>query len=447
MLSSLFRGIIFLAKKIGQIFWFIFWPIRKILYFIFKHLLLPIYNLLYLTKKAGKESFDEAPNKIISFFAHRYWLYVLIALLTIFILINNFKIKTAAAEDLAKKSLLYQLAQGSEFEEDIIEEIVIAPGPEASGEKEGRDNLAQLEKLEIDFLETEKTVLTKHEIVTGEVDETALQETSSSEGLSGETLVKTSQPSTFTSPKARGEVQEYVVQSGDTISSIATKFNISINTILWANDISGLSIIRPGDKLTILPVSGVLHKVVKNDTISGIAKKYNVEQEKILSYNQLVNDDQLSIGQLLILPDAEIQTSYARTASGFSSVFKAPSSETKSGGFIWPTVGRHITQYYSWRHAAIDIGGTTGSPIYAALDGKITKAGWTAGYGYNIIIDHGGGRKTLYAHLSKIYVQVGEQVTQGAAIGALGSTGWSTGPHLHFEIIINGTKVNPLSYL
>ena len=104
-------------------------------------------------------------------------------------------------------------------------------------------------------------------------------------------------------------------------------------------------------------------------------------------------------------------------------------------------------QYYHWRHHAIDIGGRTGSPIYAALDGKIIKAGWTTGYGYNIIIDHGGGKKTLYAHLSKMYVQRGEQVTQGAAIGALGSTGWSTGPHLHFEIVINGVKVNPLSYL
>lgn len=439
--SSIFRGIIFLAKKLGKIFLILWWPINKVFKFTFRYLILPIYNLLYLTKKAGKESFGDSTNKLVVFFTHRYWLYILVFILSIFILTNNFKIKTAAAEDLGKKSLLYQIAQGDEFEQDIVEEMNII------SDKQGRDKLALKETAEIDFLEPEQASLTKDETVTSEIDESTLQDTSVTEGLAGEALTKTSSPATFTIPKAKGEVQEYVVQGGDTISSIATKFKVSINTILWANDLSGLSIIRPGDKLTVMPTSGVLHKIKKGDTISAIAKKYSVEQDKVLSYNKLVSDSQLQIGQLIIVPDGEIERTYARSTGGFASVFKSPSDQKNAGGFIWPTVGRSITQYYHWRHHAIDVGGRTGTPIYAALDGKVSKAGWATGYGYHVIIDHGGGRKTLYAHLSKMYVKRGEQVTQGAAIGALGSTGWSTGPHLHFEIIISGTKVNPLSYL
>jgi len=440
-LSSLLKGIIFLAKKISQLFLILFWPFKKIFRLIFRGILLPIYTFLHKTKKVSQETFENSPNKLISIFSHRYFLYILIFVLAFLVIFHNFNIRTAAAENLGKKTLLYKIAQGDEFEEDIIEEAINLD------DKKGYDQLARSENAELDFLEPESAVLTKDEIVTGEIAEENLQETTPPSGLASEALTKTTSPATFTSPKARGEVQEYIVQGGDTISSIATKFDISINTILWANDLSGLSIIRPGDKLTILPTSGVLHKVKSGDTISAIAKKYDVEQEKILSYNQLVSNDQLSINQLLIIPDGEIEQDYARTSSGFAAVFKPSSSQKKAGGFIWPSVSHIITQYYHWRHHAIDIGAKTGTPIYAALDGKVTHAGWGTGYGYYVIIDHGGGRKTLYAHMSKMYVQNGDRVTQGAAIGAIGSTGWSTGPHLHFEIILNGTKVNPLSYL
>jgi len=113
----------------------------------------------------------------------------------------------------------------------------------------------------------------------------------------------------------------------------------------------------------------------------------------------------------------------------------------------WPTVGHYITQYYSWRHQGLDIANKIGTPLYAADAGVIETAGWGRGYGNQIVINHGGGKKTRYAHLSKFYTKKGQKVDKGEAIGTMGSTGRSTGPHLHFEIIINNIKYNPLNYI
>ena len=113
----------------------------------------------------------------------------------------------------------------------------------------------------------------------------------------------------------------------------------------------------------------------------------------------------------------------------------------------WPTVGHYITQYFSWRHYGVDIANKVGTPIYASDTGVVEYAGWGKGYGNQIVIDHGGGKKTRCGHLSKFYCKVGDEVDKGEAIGAMGSTGWSTGSHLHFEVIINGRKVNPLNYV
>lgn len=429
-----------MAKKISQIFLFIFKPI---ILFIFKYFILPLYNLLHLIKKKLKQHSGitaETTTSNFNFLINRYVLYIFIIVLAISVIINNLNIKTAAAEDLGKQSLLYELVQGNEFEQDIVETI-------QDVQSKKYDQLAHSETSE--SLNLEETLLAKNEQLTGELKDQNLYQDQLAEEVIEDALLKTSSPATFTSPQPRSDVQEYTVQSGDNVSTIAQKFKISINTILWANDLSSRSIIRPGDKLTILPVSGVMHKAKSGDTISAIAAKYDVEQNKILDYNNLASANQLSIGQSLIIPGGEITTTYyaSRGTPSISNIFKAPSSEKKSTGYIWPTSANHITQYYHWRHHAIDIGGSIGLPIYASAGGKIIKAGWSTGYGYNILLDHGNGQRTRYAHLSKFYVEYGESVNQGDVIGAMGSTGWSTGPHLHFEIIINGTLVNPLSYL
>jgi murein DD-endopeptidase MepM/ murein hydrolase activator NlpD len=255
---------------------------------------------------------------------------------------------------------------------------------------------------------------------------------------------------------SRTETIEYEVQTGDTVSAIAQKFNLKVNTILWANNLSAFSLIRPGNKLTILPTDGILHTVSRNETIGAIANLYGVDNNQISEYND-ISGDIISINQKLIIPGALKKA--PSPVRPVASTPKAPSIPTinsnpstaasipSDGRMAWPTQGHRITQYYSWRHTGLDIANKTGTPIYAAEAGTIEFSGWSTGYGNNIIINHGGGKKTRYAHMTEMYVRVGQQVAKGAHIAAMGSTGWSTGPHIHFEVIINGVKQNPLNYI
>ncbi|MFH1233478.1 MAG: M23 family metallopeptidase [Patescibacteria group bacterium] len=265
------------------------------------------------------------------------------------------------------------------------------------------------------------------------------------------------QPDLVTTKKVkrlRDETIYYTVETGDTVSTIAAKFDISVNTILWENNLSAYSLIRPGDKLTILPMSGVIYKIKRGDTIGSIAKDYNIEESAITEANKLANSGRLSISQQLIIPGGK-KNSYAQpknnSYSGLAVIMdllKPKATKPLSGNKMnWPTVGYRITQYYSWSHHAVDIANKVGTSIYAADAGVIEVIGWGRGYGNQIVINHGGGRKTRYAHQSKFYVKKGQYVNKGEVIGAMGSTGRSTGPHLHFEVIINNIKYNPLKYI
>jgi len=165
-------------------------------------------------------------------------------------------------------------------------------------------------------------------------------------------------------------------------------------------------------------------------------------------------DSSLQVGQKLIIPGGRKITYSSYKPERYSGIsvlrdLVKPTDAKPIGGtkMNWPTVGYRITQYYSWRHYGLDIANKTGTPIYAADAGTIELVGWGKGYGNQVVINHGGGKKTRYAHLSKIYVGRGQSVGKGESIGAMGSTGWSTGSHLHFEVIINNSKYNPLNYL
>jgi len=254
----------------------------------------------------------------------------------------------------------------------------------------------------------------------------------------------------------RTEIVNYTVQNGDTVSTIARRFNVSINTVLWANNLSALSLIRPGDTLKILPVSGIVYKVRSGDTVSRIAKTYGIEEDKIIASNNLAGG--LKAGQEIMLPGANrlVQSvASARSTSNYSGLsaisdaVKSPAPAAGSGKMNWPTQGHRITQYFSWRHNGVDIGNKVGTPIYAADDGvvEIASSGWNGGYGNTILLNHGGGKKTRYGHASKLLVSAGERVSQGQVIALMGSTGRSTGSHLHFEVIINGGRYNPLNYI
>lgn len=256
------------------------------------------------------------------------------------------------------------------------------------------------------------------------------------------------------SQKPRSEIIEYEVKSGDTLSGVAEKFNISTDTIKWANDLDNIHSIKPGQKLRILPVSGVAHTVKSGDTLASVAKKYSAEQQAILDFpfNDIPDDFSLKVGQVLIVPDgtppaapvkAKPAPQYLAQGPSSSPTFAAPGG----GSFIWPTTGI-ITQYFSWYHPALDIANPA-SPVVTAADGGVVVAsGWdSTGYGNRVIIDHGNDYKTLYAHFSNIYVDVGQRVSRGQAIGQMGSTGRSTGTHCHFEIRYKGIALNPLAIL
>jgi len=271
---------------------------------------------------------------------------------------------------------------------------------------------------------------------------------------SGTSLVRQDTVATKITKRERTKTVEYTVKSGDLVGTIAEEFGVSVSTILWENNLSAYSIIRPGDKLRILPISGLNHKVQRNETLGLIAKKYGVDEDKILKYNKGIKKSALQIGQKILIPGGKKST-YApykpKRYSGFSAIkniVKPANAQAIPGNKMqWPTSATIITQYYSWRHHGLDIAGPIGTPLYAADAGTVEVAGWGRGYGNQIVINHGGGKKTRYAHCSKFYVKKGDKVSKGQTIAAMGSTGWSTGPHIHFEVIINGVRYNPLGYI
>ncbi len=258
---------------------------------------------------------------------------------------------------------------------------------------------------------------------------------------------------TSVSQKPRSEIIEYKVENGDTISSIAQKYNISSDTIKWANNLSSDSI-KPGDILKILPVSGVSHIVKSGDVLESVAKKYSAAEQAIMDFpfNDVPDDFSLKVGQLLIVPDGvppetkvPIKPKVPYLAQGpASAAFQAPFGAQ----FSWPAGGQ-ISQYFAWYHPGIDIANRGAPGISVSDGGRVVVAGWPDNYGYGnrVIIDHGNGYTSLYAHLSNIYVSVGQTVSRGQLVGQMGSTGRSTGMHLHFEIHYKGVALNPLAIL
>ncbi len=261
----------------------------------------------------------------------------------------------------------------------------------------------------------------------------------------------------------RSENVDYFVQAGDTLSGIAEKFDITVNTILWANNLTWNSTIKPGAKLVILPSSGIDYEIQKGDNLSAVAKKYQADLEKIIAYNNLSGVSDIKAGDLIFIPEGikptKVVSSYkaptvaskpkASTPTNVYSDEDLPPASDLSANtkLLWPVLSHRITQYFSWRHTGLDVGDKVGNPIYASEDGKVERSGWSTGYGYNVIINHGNGLETLYAHASKLLVKDGETVSRGQVIALIGSTGWSTGPHLHMEVRVNGVRKNPISYI
>lgn len=252
----------------------------------------------------------------------------------------------------------------------------------------------------------------------------------------------------------------YEVVSGDNLVTIASSFGISPQTIMMENKLDETAVLHPGQKLSILPTTGVSHKVGPSDTIESIALKYKVSEDDILDVNDLELPDDIIEGEELVIPLPQVNlpvkpkpaTKFVKDDSNKIALKTASPSNVSAGAlsFIWPTATRQITQGFGRRHSGIDVSNSTMVPIYASEDGFVELSGWQTGYGNTIIINHGNGFKTRYGHASELYVSAGDAVAKGQTIAKQGRTGrvrGATGIHLHFEIVKNGAKVNPLSYV
>lgn len=249
------------------------------------------------------------------------------------------------------------------------------------------------------------------------------------------------------------QISIYVVRKGDNLSQIAKMFDVTVNTILWSNNISGQTVTE-GQTLVILPISGVRHTAAKGDTVASIAKKYKSDAEEISQYNDLSLRADLKIGDLIIVPDGEITTPVTTKSKSIASGKVDPYSKTvppssygapknplpirdvPTGYFARPLAGGTKTQGIHG-YNGVDIGAPNGTPLLASAAGTVIvskNSGWNGGYGNYVVIAHDNGTQTLYAHMSVAMVNVGQAVSKGQMIGKVGSTGKSTGSHVHFEI-------------
>ena len=223
----------------------------------------------------------------------------------------------------------------------------------------------------------------------------------------------------------------YTVRDGDTLGAIARMFGVTTNTIAWANDVKG-GVIRAGQTLIILPISGVRHTVVKGDTLQSIAKKYKADLNEVAGYNHLSENTKLALGDVVLVPDGEISVPPKASVAGRPATLRGAGGPNLDGYYLRPIIGGRKTQGLHG-YNGVDLATYLGAPILAAAAGSVIIArdsGWNGGYGKYIVIAHDNGTQTLYSHNSQNAVSVGQRVVRGEIIGYVGSTGRSTGSHV-----------------
>lgn len=260
----------------------------------------------------------------------------------------------------------------------------------------------------------------------------------------------TVETTTVESEKPRDKIVTYTVKNGDTLSSIAKQFGISTETITWENNLRNANDLSVGQTLRILPVSGIAHTVKAGETIYSIATRYRLPSAQPIvdfPFNTFRDDETfaLNIGDEVIVPDG-IKPEERPVLPTRTYIAQVPTNTGGSGAFIWPAFG-DLTQERTWYHTGIDIANSGAPDVRASAAGRVIatpREAW--GYGWHVIIDH-GNYQTLYAHLSRIDVSDGQDVGQGQVIGQMGSTGRSTGTHLHFEVRQGGNILSPRDFL
>jgi murein DD-endopeptidase MepM/ murein hydrolase activator NlpD len=412
----------------------------------------PTFTLLYqgyrLIKKALVALTEPMRDRAMSLLANRYAIHAVVIVLVFAVTATNIYASDGAqSEDAAQKSILGGLTQNEE-EAVVVEEA--APLANVNGPED------------VSYLGSQ--ALSSHDGVSadeqGTDDEQYIDDETELELVSpmANAVRVQPQPEEDETPSTRTRVEEYTVADGDTLGSIARQFGLRTETLLAANGLTARSILRIGQVLRILPVDGVIYKIRSGDTVSKIAKTYDSDVDKILEMNGLSDSSSLATGTELVLPDGRLPAppppkAPKRIATDIKNIFVPPPAADRvgAGQMLWPTAARRITQYFKGRrHTGVDIAGPTGTAIYASDDGVVAIAGWNrGGYGNMILIDHGGGIYSRYGHASKLLVRAGDTVKRGDVIALVGSTGRSTGPHLHFEIMTGNplNRKNPLEYV
>lgn len=231
------------------------------------------------------------------------------------------------------------------------------------------------------------------------------------------------------------EIKTHKVRSGESLWTIASKYNINIDTLIGANDINDMNRVMPGDELEILPVKGILYNISPGDSFADIVRKFELDKEEVKEANDISEAEELKSGDKIILPGAEPEFGYQ---DRLNELLTRPVEGRVSSPF-GPRWGTH--------HDGKDYAVPVGTPVEAAAGGRVTHVGRSGGYGKTVIIQHQNGLETLYAHLNSYNVRSGQQVNRGQVIAYTGNTGRSTGPHLHFEVRVNGRPVDPVNYL
>ncbi len=383
---------------------------------------IPGFRLLFFVKRHLTRLIRPTKHRVLQIVTNRYTVHVVMVLIVLSVVFVNIQTRQVRAETFGQKSILYSLVSVDDSQTLEVVEVSdrVVRGGSSSSYLE--DTVLDA-RAHIDFSDITDSYATP---VTGGQKE------------STSAIVK------------RDAIEVYAVKEGDTLGQIADQYGLNLSTLLWANKLTFRSTIRPGQELKILPGDGVTYIVRSGDTISRIAQKQGVDADKILAENKLASVDTLRIGQELLIPGGEPIQASVRLTAPVSNLFNAPSSKkaaTADGTWLWPTQWHVITQYFGWKHTGLDIDGDYTTDNFASRDGVVIYSGWRGGYGLTVEIDHGDGYVTRYAHHSKIYVSVGDVVSAGEAVGRVGSTGRSTGTHIHFEVIKNGKFQNPLDYV
>ncbi len=422
MLGAL-RVLVFLKQHSPAVLRAIVLPLRLVGKFVLRFIAVPLYRIVFFLKRTAHAAGVRRLGDATAVFTNRYAIHAALFAIMMVVGFMNLGRASVRAESFGSESVLFALVS-----RDLGTSTLVTVTAEDIFERRVSQYLND-----------------------GSIDVSVHQDFD----YEGEPYVSVTTPVADLSPTVmpeiapstanRDAVETFVIESGDSLYSISARFGLNVSTLLWANDLNLQSLIRPGQKITIPPTDGVLYKVKSGDTVSSIAKKYSADADKMIAFNNLADANDLVIGETLMVPGGKVAAPVIRRTAPVRSLFKG--GVAGGGGLLWPTDWRVITQYYGWRHTGLDVDGDYSTFSYASAAGTVTYSGWLGGYGLMVDVDHGSGLKTRYAHHSKNFVKVGDTVAAGQALAQTGSTGRSTGTHLHFEVFRNGKRQNPLDYI